>query len=49
LGPIRSSELAEQFLRGTIEGMKFLDQYEAACKIRRLASRIIQTYCRWIA
>jgi integrase len=28
-------ELTEQFLRGTREGMKLLDQYEAACKVRQ--------------
>ena len=44
----RPRELTEQFLRGTLEGMKLLDQYEAACKVRRLASRTIQTYRRWV-
>ncbi len=43
-----TAELTEQFLRGTLEGMKLLDQYEAACKVRRLASRTIQTYRRWV-
>jgi site-specific recombinase XerD len=28
--------------------MKLLDQYEAACRVRRLASRTIQTYRRWV-
>jgi len=28
--------------------MKLLDQYEAACKVRRLALRTIQTYRRWV-
>ena len=28
--------------------MKLLDKYEAACKVRRLASRTIQTYRRWV-
>lgn len=28
--------------------MKLLDQYEAACKVRRLARRTIQTYRRWV-
>lgn len=28
--------------------MKLLDQYEAACKVRRLAPRTIQTYRRWV-
>jgi site-specific recombinase XerD len=44
----RPRELTEQFLRGALEGMKLLDQYEAACKFRRLASRTIQTYRRWV-
>ncbi len=29
-------------------GMKLLDQYESACKVRRLAPRTIQTYRRWV-
>ena len=28
--------------------MKLLDQYEAACKVRRLAARTIPTYKRWV-
>jgi hypothetical protein len=28
--------------------MKLLDQYEAACKVRQLAPRTIQTYRRWV-
>lgn len=44
--PLR--ELTEQFLRGTLDGMKLLDQYEAACKVRRLAPRTIQTCRRWV-
>ena len=28
--------------------MKLLDQNEAACKLRRLAPRTIQTYRRWV-
>jgi integron integrase len=28
--------------------MKVLDQYEAACKVRRLAARTIPTYKRWV-
>ncbi|MGD9857258.1 MAG: integron integrase [Planctomycetaceae bacterium] len=28
--------------------MKLLDRYEAACKVRRLASRTVQTYRRWV-
>ena len=28
--------------------MKLLDQYEAACKVRRLARRTIQTCRRWV-
>ena len=28
--------------------MKLLDQYEAACKVRRLAVRTIPTYKRWV-
>lgn len=28
--------------------MKLLDQYEAACKVRRLAPRTIETYRRWV-
>jgi integron integrase len=28
--------------------MKLLDQYEAACKVRRLAPRTIPTYKRWV-
>jgi len=28
--------------------MKLFDQYEAACKVRRLARRTIQTYRRWV-
>jgi hypothetical protein len=40
--------LTEPFLRRTLEGMKLLDQYEAACKVRRLASRTTQTYRRWV-
>ena len=28
--------------------MKLLDQYEAACKVRRLAVRTIPTYRRWV-
>jgi len=41
-------ELNEYFLHGTLDGMKLLDQYEAACKVRRLAPRTIQTYRRWV-
>ena len=41
-------ELTEHFLRGTLETMKLLDQYEAACKVRRLAPRTVQTYRRWV-
>jgi hypothetical protein len=40
LDPLR--ELTEQLLRGALDGMKLLDQYEAACKVRRLAPRTIQ-------
>jgi len=28
--------------------MKRLEQYRAACEVRRLAKRTIQTYCRWV-
>ena len=35
-------------MRGTLDRMKLLDQYEAACKVRRLAPRTIQTYRRWV-
>ncbi len=28
--------------------MKLLEQYEAACKVRRMAPRTIQTYGRWV-
>jgi site-specific recombinase XerD len=35
-------------LRGTLGDMKFLDQYEGTCKVRRLAPRTIQTYRRWV-
>ena len=28
--------------------MKLLDQYEAACKVRPLAPRTIQSYRRWV-
>ena len=28
--------------------MKLLNEYEAACKVRRLAVRTIQTYRRWV-
>jgi site-specific recombinase XerD len=28
--------------------MKLLEQYRAACEVRRLAKRTIQTYCRWV-
>src|SRR5271165_1221340 len=49
LGRIRPRELTEQFLRGRLEGMKLLDQYEAACKVRRLVSRTIQTHRRWVS
>ncbi len=28
--------------------MKHLDQYEAACKVRRQAARTIPTYRRWV-
>ncbi len=31
-----------------MKAMKPLDQYEAACKVRRLASRTIPTYLRWV-
>ena len=41
-------ELTEQFLRGTLGSVKLLDQYEAACKVRRLVPRTIQTYRRWV-
>lgn len=33
-------------MRGKLCDMKLVDQCEAACKVRRLAPRIIQTYCR---
>jgi hypothetical protein len=45
---ISSRELTGQFLRGKLGSMKLLDQYEAACKVRRLAPRTIQTYRRWV-
>lgn len=44
---IRLCELTQQFLRGTRNHMTLLDQYEAACKVRRLARRTIPTYRRW--
>lgn len=28
--------------------MKLLEQYRAACEVRRLAKRTVQTYCRWV-
>jgi hypothetical protein len=28
--------------------MELLDQYEAACQVRRLAPRTIPTYRRWV-
>ena len=28
--------------------MKLLEQYRAACEVRRLTKRTIQTYCRWV-
>lgn len=28
--------------------MKLLEPYEAACKVRRLAPRTVQTYRRWV-
>ena len=39
---IRPRELTQQFLRGRMKAMKLIDQYEAACKVRRLASHTIQ-------
>jgi len=45
---IRLRELTQQFLRDRLKGMKLLEQYEAACKVRRLAPRTIQTYRRWV-
>jgi site-specific recombinase XerD len=41
--------MTERFLRGGMEAMKLLKQYEAACKVRGLASRTIPTYWRWVA
>lgn len=41
--------MTERSLRGTMQAMKLLEQYEAACKVRRLASRTIPTYRRWVA
>jgi hypothetical protein len=40
--------LTEHFLRGALGDMKLLDQYAAAYKVRRLSSRTIQTYRRWV-
>jgi site-specific recombinase XerD len=48
LQPIQARELIQQFLRGRIDGIKVLDQYETACKVRRLAPRTIPTYKRWV-
>src|SRR5260370_7970103 len=42
-------ELTERFLGGRMEAMKLLGQDEAACKVRRLASRTLLTYRRWVA
>jgi hypothetical protein len=36
---MRPRELTEQSLRVRMQGMKLLDQYQAVCKARRLASR----------
>jgi hypothetical protein len=36
-------ELTEQFLRGRVQGTNLLDEYEAACKVQRLAARTIPT------
>ncbi len=41
-------ELTQQSLRDTLKRMKLLDQYEAACQVRRLTPRTIQTYRRWV-
>jgi len=46
--PIQARELTEQFLRSRTDGMKLLDQYEAACRVRRLAARTVPTYKRWV-
>ena len=35
-------------MRARMNAMKLLDQYEAACKVRRLALRTIPTYRRWV-
>src|SRR5262249_251112 len=47
-GTIRPRELTEQFLGGRMQSMKLLDHYEAACTVRRLASRTIQPYRRQV-
>jgi hypothetical protein len=38
----------EQFVRARLKGMKLLDQYEAACAMRRLAWRTTETQRRWV-
>jgi hypothetical protein len=43
LWQIQPRELSEHFLRGRMKAMNLLDQDEAACKVRRLASRTIPT------
>ena len=35
-------------LAGQIGRMKLLEHYRAACGVRRLAERILQTYSRWV-
>jgi hypothetical protein len=39
----QTRDLVEYCLRSKMEGMKLLDQYEAACKVRRLTRRTIRT------
>jgi hypothetical protein len=43
LWQIQTRESTEQFSRGRMERMKLLDQYEAACKVRREAKNVETT------
>jgi hypothetical protein len=42
MGQIRTRALTEQVLRGRMQVRRLLDQNQAACKVRRLASRTIR-------
>lgn len=47
-GVLPRREMTEQFLRSELRNMKLLDQDVDASKVRRLALRMIQTYCRCV-